>query len=352
MPTATAVFAKTGIDVVVCTYNNAAGVEQVLERLRAQKLTSGFDWAVTVVDNASTDETPEVVQRAAERGDLQIRYVYEARQGLTPARLRGVCETSREWIAFVDDDNLVDPNWLAAVSAAIHHRPRAGAIGGRVRLIWDQPPPQSATHFGFCFGEQDLGDHPRQVDCLVGAGVVLRRQALLDCGWVNGPLLPDRIGKSLISGGDVEIALRVRAAGYELWYEPAAEMLHRMAAARAMRRYLLRINWALGGTSAVVSLLGWPTDYGAWLLCQRRIARRRLGQAWRGLIWSLANRREITGAFGWMSYALGMVQGIDQITRRPPDQRAALLGQAISPPTAQEELRPSLAATASAEFVQ
>ena len=71
--------------------------------------------------------------------------------------------------------------------------------------------------------------------------MVLRRSALIESGWLDRPLVADRVGKSLVSGGDVELAQRVRAAGYELWFAPGAVLQHRIPASRMSRRYLFRI---------------------------------------------------------------------------------------------------------------
>ena len=315
------------LDVIICTYNNATGLDEVLSHLERQ-CAPGVRWAVTVVDNASTDRTRDVVDAHLAAAKFPVRYVYEATRGLTAARLRGVRETGADWIAFVDDDNLLEPDWVAAITAALKAHPRAGAIGGRVSLVWDRPPVASAADFGFCFAEQELGDRPRQVESLVGAGMVVRREALAASGWTEGPLLADRVGHSLISGGDVEIALRIKAAGYELWYAPAARMQHRMSAVRTSRRYLLRMNRALGATAAIVSLLAWPGDFASWRAAQRQLVAARWSQAWDGLVWSLKNRRKITGALGWLSYALGLRSGVAEIGRMPPDRRNALLGKA------------------------
>jgi glycosyltransferase involved in cell wall biosynthesis len=315
------------LDLVICTFNNSAGLDEVLARLSRQH-DAALDWSITVVDNACTDDTKDVVAAHAERGAPPIRYVLEPQQGLTPARLRGVRETGGDWIAFVDDDNLLEPGWVAAIGAAVQAHPGAGAIGGRVSLLWDRTPPHSASDFGFCFAEQELGDAPRQVDNLVGAGMVVRREALVASGWTDGPLLADRIGHSLISGGDVEVALRIKAAGYELWYDPSARMLHRMSVGRATRRYLLRMNRALGATAARVSLLAWPGDYESWRAAQKGLIAARLAQAWRGLAWSLRVRRKITGALGWLSFAAGLRSGVAEIARMAEGERKALMGKA------------------------
>lgn len=315
------------LDVVICTYNNAAGLDEVLTRLERQ-CAPHVSWAVTVVDNASTDRTPQVVDAHVAAGSMPIRYVHESTRGLTAARLRGVRETDGDWIAFVDDDNLLEPDWIAEIAAAVDAHPRAGAVGGRVALIWDRPPVASAADFGFCFAEQELGEAPREAESLVGAGMVVRRAALTASGWTEGPLLADRVGRSLISGGDVEIALRIKAAGYELWYAPAARMQHRMSARRTSRRYLLRMNRALGATAAIVSLLAWPGDFASWRTAQRETIAARSSQALGGLLWSLKNRRKITGALGWLNYALGLRSGVAEIGRMPASRRDALLGKA------------------------
>src|SRR5215471_4233861 len=115
--TATAV----AIDVVICTYNRAANLHEALSVLAAQRASGDVIWSVLVVDNGSTDSTEDVVEAHRSRR-------------LLPARRRGVRETSAPWIAFVDDDNLLDPGWLDAIARVIRRNPESGGIGGRVVL--------------------------------------------------------------------------------------------------------------------------------------------------------------------------------------------------------------------------
>ena len=299
----------------------------MLNRLIEQRAITGMSWSVLVVDNASSDDTAAVVARHA--GHLSLRYVYEPKLGLTHARLRGVYETSGEWIAFVDDDNLLSPGWVAAIVDAILTFPATGGFGGRVVLDWEVKPPSAVSSFGFCFAEQDFGDERCEVKTLVGAGMVLNREALHACGWVAGPLLADRIGKSLISGGDAEMALRVRGAGYTLRYEPSAVMQHLMPAGRSTSKYLLRINRSLGQTSAVVSLLLWRGDFEGWRQSALLGNKERVREAMAGLAWSLRKRRERLAALAWLALAIGHREGIAQVVRMEPARRAALLGTAV-----------------------
>jgi glucosyl-dolichyl phosphate glucuronosyltransferase len=133
------------------------------------------------------------------------------------------------------------PDGWRPLQAARSH-PEAGGIGGRVLLDWEEAPPGFVKHFGFCFAEQQHGEVACEVSSLVGAGMVVRRSVLAECGWLERLLLADRIGKRLVSGGDVEIAQRIRGAGYPLWFTPAAVLRHRIPSSRATWQYLLRVS--------------------------------------------------------------------------------------------------------------
>ena len=87
------------IDVVICTYNNAALLDATLAAIARQCVPVDVDWQVLVVNNNCTDETQQVVEKHVRSHRLPLRAVIETSQGLTPARVRGVRETSREWIA-------------------------------------------------------------------------------------------------------------------------------------------------------------------------------------------------------------------------------------------------------------
>jgi glucosyl-dolichyl phosphate glucuronosyltransferase len=320
---------KLTLEVVICTYNHARDLDLVLAALEAQRVADHVDWSILVVDNASTDDTAEVAGRhgAAGSGPTQ-RYVFEPEQGLTPARRRGVRESAADWIAFVDDDNILDPDWIAEVAAVIEQRPDAAGVGGRVLLDFAEPPPFYLRDFGFCFAAQDHGPEARQVRNLVGAGLALNRQVLVDTGWLERPLLDDRIGERLVSGGDVEIAQRIRASGGALWFTPAAMLRHKIPSSRTTRGYFLRINASLGFSGALVSAITWPGDYQSW--------RRRAWSNWRRkAAWGasqfaagLFRRRNFTAGLGWCAFAWGLWRGLVAVECMTSGCRTALLGAA------------------------
>ena len=250
------------IVVAICTYNNARLLDRALATIEQQQVAPSVRWSVLVVDNNCTDETPTVVQKYIKAGHIPgLRVVSEPRQGLAHARRRAVCETSSELIAFVDDDCLLSPDWVEQAAAFCADHPRAGAVGGRVRLLWEVPPDDFLLRYEGSLARQDHGDLPRQMPAtggthLVGAGLVVRRQALEASGWMDHGVLVGRQGNTLTAGDDSEMVLRIRRVGYELWYNPAMQLQHYIPRRRMSIEYLCRLHRGFGQSSPVLGTLG------------------------------------------------------------------------------------------------
>lgn len=135
------------VAVVVATRDRAAFLPELVAALAAQ--TRAPD-EVVVVDDGSSDETPEVLTRLRERGGLPLTTLrHESPQGPSAARAAGVAATTSEVLAFTDDDCVPEPGWLAALAAAaetadlVQGRTRpaeASAVGPWDRTIWVDTP--------------------------------------------------------------------------------------------------------------------------------------------------------------------------------------------------------------------
>ena len=101
------------MDIVICTYNNAALLDRVLTEISLQKVSKIYNWSVLVVDNNCTDETADIVNKHINSRLIpNLRRIVEQKQGLTHARLCGIKNTTSEWLAFVDDDCLLSEDWI------------------------------------------------------------------------------------------------------------------------------------------------------------------------------------------------------------------------------------------------
>jgi hypothetical protein len=78
------------------------------------------------------------------------------------------------------------------------------------------------------------------------------------------------VGRNLVSGGDVEIALRVAATGRPLWYTPACSLHHVIPTHRTTTLYMLRVTFGLGISFRLGQALTWSRSHRAWLCATLR----------------------------------------------------------------------------------
>ncbi|MGA5299023.1 glycosyltransferase [Nucisporomicrobium flavum] len=114
------------ITVVICTRERPGALARCLDSLLAQDYP---DFRVLVVDNApATDATAEVVRSAGRRGP--VTYLMEPKGGLSFARNAAVAAAPGEILAWIDDDEYADPNWLAEIARALADHPEADVVSG------------------------------------------------------------------------------------------------------------------------------------------------------------------------------------------------------------------------------
>jgi GT2 family glycosyltransferase len=261
------------ISLVVCTYNNSASLRRTLESMTRLAVPSGRTWEIIVVDNNSSDNTRQVAEDFL--GRLPLRYVFEAEQGLAIARRRGVRESSSELIGMVDDDCVVAPDWIEQAVRFCEHHPNAGAVGGKIRPVYEVEPPDFLLR-NPCMSAQDLGEVPRRMPGsgytnLVGAGLLLRRSSLEASGWMQRHFLIDHRGNSLTTGGDTEMILRIRAAGYELWYNPAMKLDHCIPSRRMSLQYVCKNYRGCGQAYTIVLAMGKWQPQSPWRVIRNNL---------------------------------------------------------------------------------
>jgi glycosyltransferase involved in cell wall biosynthesis len=244
------------ITVVIPTHNPHQGrLLRTLEGLKAQSLPS-TQWEVVLVDNASTPPVDAAAFAAVAPGNLRV--VGEPQLGLTAARRRGFNEALAPVALLVDDDNVLAPDYLAAVLSLFAAHPRIGALGGKSVPEFAVAPPDWTRDFHGLLALRDLGDQPLVSTGLrpagsahnrypafapIGAGMAIRRtawQAWLDS--TTGAAVSDRRGGELTSSGDNDLVLCVMRAGWEVAYFPALKLTHLIPAARLEPDYLARLN--------------------------------------------------------------------------------------------------------------
>ncbi|HEY9664361.1 MAG TPA: hormogonium polysaccharide biosynthesis glycosyltransferase HpsE, partial [Allocoleopsis sp.] len=243
---------STAIDftVVIPTYNGAQRLPEVLARLRTQTFSIPLTWEVIVIDNNSQDGTAKVVEAFQANFPCPLRCIAEPQQGLAFARRCGLLAAQSEWVGFLDDDNLPDAHWIEAAYEFARSHPQVGAIASRICGEFEVPPAAELTPIlPFLAltdrGIQPLLYQPQQKILPPGAGLVVRKSVWL----AHVPavtILAGRIGGNMLAGEDIEALGYIQRSGWEIWYNPAMQIWHKIPAWRLERAYLLSLFRGIG----------------------------------------------------------------------------------------------------------
>lgn len=242
------------ISVVICTHNRAGFLSQAIESVIDQPLPGD---EILVVDNGSTDDTRELARRFDGRGPL--RYVFEEKIGLCHARNTGWRSASGKFVAYLDDDAIASPGWLAAIREAFNMMPSAGVVGGRVDPIWQsERPAWLSDEIAMSLTIVDWSDKPKviqdvRVQWLVGANIAFPVSVLAEVGGFDPRL--DRVGTNMLSSGDVFLQKQIIQRGYACLYYPAMAVRHLVPAGRLTKQWFIRRYYWQGISDAVMYLI-------------------------------------------------------------------------------------------------
>jgi glycosyltransferase involved in cell wall biosynthesis len=112
---------KPTVSVIIPTFNRAALLREALESVFVQSYT---DYEVIVVDDGSTDETPQMIEEYGDR----VRYLWQENRGAAEARNHGVSAARGEWVAFLDSDDMWHREKLACCLERPRHDPGAAVV--------------------------------------------------------------------------------------------------------------------------------------------------------------------------------------------------------------------------------
>jgi hypothetical protein len=247
------------LSVVICTHNPRLDYfRRTLAGLRAQTLTIDV-WELLIIDNASTPER-------APRPDLEwhprARLLQEPKLGLTHARLCGIQAAAGELLVFVDDDNVLEPDYLETALRIAEQMPFLGSWSGQCRAEFEELPPEwTRRYWGNLvirqFEKDVWSNLPRLSKTMpCGAGLCVRREVaqrylhLHETG--KRSMLLDRVGDSLVSGGDNDLAACACDLGLGVGLIAALKLTHLIPRRRLTLDYLSRLAESVQFSSLIL----------------------------------------------------------------------------------------------------
>ncbi len=212
----------------IVTWNSAGDLPELLSTLKAQRYK---DYRLTVIDNASTDNSLDLVQREFPHATI-IRN--SENKGFSAAHNQGIQMAGTPFIGLVNPDISITPDALVTLLQKIIKYENIGSISGKLLregrqyAIIDSAGIIATRYREFLNrgeGEPDQGqyDTPEEVFGLSGALVILRAAALETIRVGTEYLDEDLFAYK----DDVDLAWRLRLAGWVNWYEPRATFFHR-----------------------------------------------------------------------------------------------------------------------------
>jgi len=223
--------AQADVTIIICSYNRADWLREGIESLGHLE-TRDFTYEVLVVDNASTDHTKDVVMETAKKLSCPVRYVLEEAAGVSFARNRGVQEANSKWIAFFDDDELAEPDWLWQLfKTAEDHQVKC--VGGAVQLklhegIDRELRPWVRVTLGCTEGMAEQQYDGKRVPTT--GNMLIHTEVFEKIGLFR---------TDLVEGGeDTDLHHRMRGEGYEAWFTPHAILHHQIPKFRIEESYL------------------------------------------------------------------------------------------------------------------
>lgn len=290
------------IAIVILNYNSADVLQPCLRSLERQTFAGTLD--VWVVDNASSDDSVAIVRRdfpgvrliASPRNDG-----YSAGNNLALREILAA-PAAPDAVLLLNPDTEVPPEGVAGLVAALESRPKAGVVGPKLLLADGSldlacrrsfPSPEIALYrmLGLSmlfprsprFGRYNLTyldpDQATEVDSVVGAAMLLRTGVIREAGLLDETFF--------MYGEDLDWCYRIKALGWQIWYDPAVAILHykRVSSTRravpSIRAFYdaMRIFHRKHYASSTIGPLNWLIGLGITLKEWQALLRNRLRPA-------------------------------------------------------------------------
>lgn len=237
------------LTVIICTYNRAKYIGNLLESIAANDLPKS-EYEILLVDNNCTDNTRGICETfASSHKVLRFRYVVEPEQGLSAARNKGIKEAKGDIIVYIDDDALVDAHYLRDYAEWFAAHPETMACGGPIEPLYETQEPAWMTpytkalltawmNYGDKVREYPKGRYPG------GGNAAYRKSVFEKVGLFNTAI--GRKGGNLMGSEEKDIFDKMHALHMQVLYLPTPVLHHIIPQAKLEIDYFNRLTSQIG----------------------------------------------------------------------------------------------------------
>lgn len=258
------------LSVIICTYNRDKYIYNVLKSL-AENTLPHDRYEIVLVDNNCTDNTRSECDRfVKDFPDVVFHYFIETNQGLSHARNRGIKESAGDILVYVDDDALVNKEYLETYANFFDKMPEIEAAGGPIIPKYETNEPDWMSHFtrALITGYKYLGNKEKEFpknDYPGGGNAAYRAYVFEKIGLFNVEL--GRKGDSLVGAEEKDIFDKMTTLGMRFYYLPDAILYHLIPEKKLSKDYFDRLTYSIGKSERMRTLA-----IGKWKYTKRLIS--------------------------------------------------------------------------------
>ncbi len=216
--------ARTLVSIVIPTLNNLDLTRQCLETIR--KTTGIVSYEIIVVDNASTDGTPEYLRQEQSEGRLRT-ILNEENLGFGKASNQGARAAAGKYIVFLNNDTIPQPNWLGEMVRLAESDENIGIVGSKLLF-----PDGTIQHAGVvvsvnklpyhiyrgCSGDLPAANKQRDYQIVTAACMLINKELFFEVGGFD---------ERYINGcEDIDLCLKVGQKNKRVVYNPKSVLIH------------------------------------------------------------------------------------------------------------------------------
>lgn len=254
---------EAGISVILCTYNGAEKLPQTLDALAKQQVPVEIPWEIIFVDNNSSDNSSTIAtaswEARSDKPDVPFISLTETTPGKYYALKKGLEKAKFSYFIIVDDDNWLNPDYVARAFKLIDGRPEIGAIGSRTEAAFEADNPGDPVWLNkkperFAIGEQGTDGDVTYRKHLWGAGLVSRTELYLRIYDKYPSFLIDYSTKNILVVEDTEYCLRLILRGFRLHYASELKLFHFIPNERLTQEYWTKLNGNIDQSFEVIDV--------------------------------------------------------------------------------------------------
>ncbi len=234
------------ISILIATHNGAKTLPTVLDAYTKLDHLED-DWQIIIVDNASTDDTPEILRSYTDR--LPLLPIRTERQGKNIALNIGLAEVSGSLVVLSDDDAVPAPDWLRQLLCVAKQQSEYDIFGGEITPVWPANLPEwipRLVNLGATYAITPPGLASGRIEPsqIWGPNMAIRRR-VFDAGYRFDENIGPAKGQ-YVMGSEVEFVCRLERNGYKAWFCNEARVGHMIRQNQIERDWIIKRAYRLG----------------------------------------------------------------------------------------------------------